>query len=277
MIGTNKNVIVTKLIFLFAYTGARTLKSDPQEHNGDEEEEEEEEDEEEEDMVPPCGPIRIRNLEDLLRQLEHPPPLHHTSGSDLRLSEPEADRHYRVDRTDSASGTESQLEPGLQFYLGQHHFNNHEEAEEEQRRRDFKEEERREEEEEFDSDEEEEEGEGGGYETGGGFVRCASEEALNYTIANHTYDKNYDKNLDHKLMVEKGGVVNKREGCEYVPSPPSDNEGGGGGKGYFPPPSGVIPSSRVAAPPSSSSSTSGSQPPSGAKRKGKKKFPEYKV
>lgn len=245
------------------------MKSDPQEHNGDEEEDEEDE-EEEEDMVPPCGPIRIRNLEDLLRQLEHPPPpLHHTSGSDLRLSEPEADRHYRVDRTDSASGTESQLEPGLQFYLGQHRFSNHDNGEEEQMR-DFKEEEERrgEEEEEFDSDEEEE-GEGG-YEPGGGFVRCASEEALNYTIANHAYDtKNYDKN---KLVMEKGGVVNK---MEYVPSPPSDSEGvGGGGKGYFPPP--VIPS-RVAAPPSSSSSTSGSQPPSGAKRKGKKKFPEYKV
>ncbi|KAG8179953.1 hypothetical protein JTE90_015402 [Oedothorax gibbosus] len=61
-----------------------------------------------EEMVPPCGPIRIRNLEDLLRQLESP------AGSDLRLSETEADRHYRTD-----SGTESQLEPGLQFYLGQ--------------------------------------------------------------------------------------------------------------------------------------------------------------
>ena len=53
------------------------------------------------------NPIRIRNLEDLIRQLEHHPSRHMSpSGSeDLRMSEPEADRHYRLD---SSSCTESQ-------------------------------------------------------------------------------------------------------------------------------------------------------------------------
>ncbi|XP_041977445.1 disintegrin and metalloproteinase domain-containing protein 11 isoform X2 [Aricia agestis] len=53
--------------------------------------------EEEEDEVPQCGPIRIRNLEDLIRQLEHHSSRHMSpSGSeDIRMSETEADRHYR--------------------------------------------------------------------------------------------------------------------------------------------------------------------------------------
>ncbi|XP_042884522.1 disintegrin and metalloproteinase domain-containing protein unc-71-like [Penaeus japonicus] len=61
----------------------------------------------EDDQVPPCGPIRIRNLEDLIRQLEHHPSRHMSpSGSEeIRMSETEADRHYRLD---SSSCTESQ-------------------------------------------------------------------------------------------------------------------------------------------------------------------------
>ncbi|XP_042243207.1 disintegrin and metalloproteinase domain-containing protein 23-like isoform X7 [Homarus americanus] len=61
----------------------------------------------EEEQVPPCGPIRIRNLEDLIRQLEHHPSRHMSpSGSEeIRMSETEADRHYRLD---SSSCTESQ-------------------------------------------------------------------------------------------------------------------------------------------------------------------------
>jgi hypothetical protein len=52
-----------------------------------------------EDTVPPCGTIRIRNLEDLIRQLEHHSSRHMSpSGSeDIRMSETEADRHYRLD------------------------------------------------------------------------------------------------------------------------------------------------------------------------------------
>lgn len=55
-------------------------------------------DEEDED-TPQCGPIRIRNLEDLIRQLEHHSSRHMSpSGSeDIRMSETEADRHYRVE------------------------------------------------------------------------------------------------------------------------------------------------------------------------------------
>ncbi|KAG8231293.1 hypothetical protein J437_LFUL006949 [Ladona fulva] len=59
--------------------------------------------------VPPCGPIRIRNLEDLIRQLEHHSPsstaaarrMSPSGSEDIRMSETEADRHYRLD---SSSG-----------------------------------------------------------------------------------------------------------------------------------------------------------------------------
>lgn len=227
-----------------------------------------------EEMVPPCGPIRIRNLEDLLRKLEHQPIHVSPAGSDLRLSEPEADRHYRVERTDSASGTESQLEPGLQFYLGRKQrptagemtsrFNRVPPVEPEEEDEDF--------------DEEgsiDEDGEDGDY-SSHQFVRSASEEAL--PISTYKPEYGYERNLNNKQPPDK---VVKRDGCEYVPSPPSDElyDGLYDDKGYFPP--STARSDRaplpVTAPPSSSSSTSGSQPPSGAKKKGKKKFPEYKV
>ncbi|XP_034185475.1 disintegrin and metalloproteinase domain-containing protein mind-meld isoform X3 [Osmia lignaria lignaria] len=74
---------------------------DRQEHmenQADEEDEEEEEEEEDESMLP-CGTIRIRNLEDIIKQLER-----HTTrnisrcnSDDIRMSESEADRHYRID------------------------------------------------------------------------------------------------------------------------------------------------------------------------------------
>lgn len=52
-----------------------------------------------EDTVPACNTIRIRNLEDLIRQLEHHSSRHMSpSGSeDIRMSESEADRHYRLE------------------------------------------------------------------------------------------------------------------------------------------------------------------------------------
>ncbi|CAG7819521.1 unnamed protein product [Allacma fusca] len=49
------------------------------------------------------GPLRIRNLEDLLRQLEHHSSGRHMSpcgSEDIRMSETEADRHYRLHSAD---------------------------------------------------------------------------------------------------------------------------------------------------------------------------------
>lgn len=59
----------------------------------------------EEDDVPSVGPLRIRNLEDLIRQLEHHSSRHMSpSGSeDIRMSETEADRHYRLDSSAACS------------------------------------------------------------------------------------------------------------------------------------------------------------------------------
>lgn len=57
------------------------------------------------DDTPTTGPLRIRNLEDLIRQLEHHSSRHMSpSGSgDIRMSETEADRHYRLDSSAACS------------------------------------------------------------------------------------------------------------------------------------------------------------------------------
>lgn len=57
------------------------------------------------DDTPSVGPLRIRNLEDLIRQLEHHSSRHMSpSGSeDIRMSETEADRHYRLDSSAACS------------------------------------------------------------------------------------------------------------------------------------------------------------------------------
>lgn len=55
--------------------------------------------------TPSVGPLRIRNLEDLIRQLEHHSSRHMSpSGSeDIRMSETEADRHYRLESSAACS------------------------------------------------------------------------------------------------------------------------------------------------------------------------------
>ncbi|XP_065200094.1 disintegrin and metalloproteinase domain-containing protein 11 isoform X3 [Planococcus citri] len=66
----------------------------PQHHHHHHQSEEDEEDDDE------SGPIRIRNLEDLIRQLEHHSIKHSNpivGVEDLRYSETEADRQYRVE------------------------------------------------------------------------------------------------------------------------------------------------------------------------------------
>ncbi|XP_031627825.1 disintegrin and metalloproteinase domain-containing protein unc-71 [Contarinia nasturtii] len=60
------------------------------------------------------GQLRIRNIEDLIRQLEHHSTRHMSpSGSeDIRMSENEADRHYRLDSSacsESSQGSNQQL------------------------------------------------------------------------------------------------------------------------------------------------------------------------
>lgn len=93
------------------------------------------------DSVPPVGPIRIRNLEDLLRQLEkqtlQTSGLSPSGSDDIRLSEPESDRHlysssgsrghlptaHHTYHTSSAaiSALESHLvEQDLAYLLGRH-------------------------------------------------------------------------------------------------------------------------------------------------------------
>lgn len=58
-----------------------------------------------EEDTPSVGPLRIRNLEDLIRQLEHHSSRHMSpSGSeDIRMSETEADRHYRLESSAACS------------------------------------------------------------------------------------------------------------------------------------------------------------------------------
>uniref|UniRef100_T1GP56 Uncharacterized protein n=1 Tax=Megaselia scalaris TaxID=36166 RepID=T1GP56_MEGSC len=69
----------------------------------------------EDDDAPATGPLRIRNLEDLIRQLEQHSSRHMSpSGSeDIRMSETEADRHYRLDSSaacsESSQGSTQQL------------------------------------------------------------------------------------------------------------------------------------------------------------------------
>ncbi|KAJ8941811.1 hypothetical protein NQ318_006788 [Aromia moschata] len=80
-----------------------------------------EHEDEDEDDVPPCGPIRIRNLEDLIRQLEHHSRHMSPSGSeDIRMSETEADRHYRQESSSACSESSHQSHRDSRFVYGRY-------------------------------------------------------------------------------------------------------------------------------------------------------------
>ncbi|XP_022224378.1 disintegrin and metalloproteinase domain-containing protein 11 isoform X4 [Drosophila obscura] len=68
-----------------------------------------------EDDAPSTGPLRIRNLEDLIRQLEHHSSRHMSpSGSeDIRMSETDGDRHYRLDSSAACSESSQGLQAGI--------------------------------------------------------------------------------------------------------------------------------------------------------------------
>lgn len=68
------------------------------------------------DDTPATGPLRIRNLEDLIRQLEHHSvrQMSPSCSEDIRMSETEADRHYRLDS--SAACSESSQGLVVTFY-----------------------------------------------------------------------------------------------------------------------------------------------------------------
>lgn len=82
----------------------------------------EQEDEEDDDIVPAsCNPIRIRNLEDLIRQLEHHSRHMSPSGSeDIRMSETEADRHYRQESSSACSESSHQSHRDSRFIYGRY-------------------------------------------------------------------------------------------------------------------------------------------------------------
>lgn len=214
-------------------------------------------------------PIRIRNLEDLLRQLEHHPLQQTQSQSthmspacsdEIRLSEPEADRHYLLGRQDR-SGSEGKADPGLQYLLGRLQASGasstkrgHYSMEEDD-----------------DDDDQSGDDEGSTY-SSHQLVRSASEEALPVTSKR---DYSYARKFNARRVPEP---------CDYAPSPPPSEDSYANSSeenAFLPPP---VPASIRGArtakvepepkgPPTAVST--GSLPSS--KRKTKKKFPEYKV
>ncbi|CAH1154204.1 unnamed protein product [Phaedon cochleariae] len=80
-----------------------------------------EHEEEDEDDVLPVGPLRIRNLEDLIRQLQHHSRHMSPSGSeDIRMSETEADRHYRQESSSACSESSHQSHRDARFVYGRY-------------------------------------------------------------------------------------------------------------------------------------------------------------
>ncbi|KAL1501820.1 hypothetical protein ABEB36_007074 [Hypothenemus hampei] len=81
----------------------------------------EHEEEDEDDRPPAVGTLRIRNLEDLIRQLEHHSRHMSPSGSeDIRMSETEADRHYRQESSSACSESSHQSHRDARFVYGRY-------------------------------------------------------------------------------------------------------------------------------------------------------------
>ncbi|XP_066151988.1 disintegrin and metalloproteinase domain-containing protein unc-71 isoform X6 [Euwallacea fornicatus] len=81
----------------------------------------EHEEEDEDDRPPAVGTLRIRNLEDLIRQLEHHSRHMSPSGSeDIRMSETEADRHYRQESSSACSESSHQSHRDSRFMYGRY-------------------------------------------------------------------------------------------------------------------------------------------------------------
>lgn len=224
-----------------------------------------------EDLEEPMPvPIRIRNLEDLLRQLEHHPLQQQQSQSnhmspacsdEIRLSEPEADRHYLLGRQDR-SGSEGKADPGLQYLLGRLQASGASST----KRGHYSMEE-----------DDDDDGDQSGDDEGSTYsshqlVRSASEEALPVT---NKRDYSYARKFNARRVPEP---------CDYAPSPPPSEDSYANSSeenAFLPPPAPVsMRGARTAkvepepkGPPTAVST--GSLPSS--KRKTKKKFPEYKV
>lgn len=221
---------------------------------------------EDEDTVQSSGPIRIRNLEDLLCQLEQHPDQHisPTLSEEIRLSVPEADRQYLLERKDISDMAKHHLETGLGYLLGHiqppsvntksPRYSRHVTAEEEE------------------ADESADDDEGSTF-SSHHLVRSASEEALPVT----------GKPYERKIKKHEQEEAIKQDGRDYFPSPPSEDSYANSSEenAFVPPPSSTLASTRgermqksQATPPTPAQSTA--HPP-GVKRKTKKKFPEYKV
>ncbi|KAG1661608.1 Disintegrin and metalloproteinase domain-containing protein 22 [Nymphon striatum] len=256
------------------------------------------------DSVPPCGPIRIRSLEDVIRQLErHNPQIpasnRHLSPSgseDVRMSETEADRHYHtLDGRGSGAavksrGGESQgPSRSLHFKFGGSksklkrpvsgtsssdqptQSTNSESAESSHGATTY-----------LDDESENDECIANFLEDQ--LMRSASEEA--FPMAQKS-PYSYQSNMNYKQPHQK---TLKLETCDYFPSPPSESSYTSSAtqeNGPFPPPppppplltngnslsrSGQHHSTLSTAPSSSTKNVSST----GAKGKKNKKFPEYK-
>lgn len=80
-----------------------------------------EHEDEDDDRPPAVGTLRIRNLEDLIRQLEHHSRHMSPSGSeDIRMSETEADRHYRQESSSACSESSHQSHRDSRFMYGRY-------------------------------------------------------------------------------------------------------------------------------------------------------------